>query len=964
MVQLSPSSPQGCGEHQLAKNAEDIKSQGGVSPLQTSISSALSPLQAFETYLDNGLVSLKHKIRNIEKKKVKLEDYRERLSSGETLNQDQLEAVEKYEEVLHNLEFAKELQKTFSVLNQDLLKAQKKAQRRENLLKIEVEKKRLRAVLQVQYMLQTFSQDHVQKDFKDGSNGAMYISPKEHEYLSKFSKLVCPKKPLIMNLEDQTDQSSIYLWNLLEGSEKPVAGTNYKYLKDLVARMLECGYFDSVPDPPEPKKPEPVPERTLKTKEVKTTPVRDQSGINSTPDPKPYMEYIKRDIQSCEPIRNCIQKMDLVKEAKSLRSLHASCTKPEGLKPWGAHADLKPQDTRRWPTPQPLTPLKPWETGSIAQTCPAPKKIEAEPKERRDRVPKVQVEAKPAANNVKDSKVSQTLKKREVHLTVQETSNLSSGSPTTQSHRTLPQVGTEFCSSPTLPKDPELRKQKLKDLIDQIKGTYNFMQDSMLEFEFPSPRSSSSRPPLQSTPIVTTELSRMSKQDSVLPPEKSPVTPTPEEEVFSSEEIYVANSSVSEPLPERDLTPVTVSNDQLVSPKTQTSPSALQIQQEALPMSPRCTPVSVSSSPFQGMQAVFKVNPPLPLRKEPEMKHEVRYSPEFHQTFSTVSTQTLPHCSLDANAAEQNFIQEPLTGSPYTSSSVHQMNNVTCYTSSPNMMPRITQPYVTSRGTIRGSNRGRIMTNGFRCPTPYKGNPGPESYRGAHCPTNGSYMHTSYPGREYNTAQFVPRDGNTHLCHKKPVTTNRPSSRGWSESSQLSSPERDEVFNSIDSGHGDSRSLSPADVSMSSQAATLLPVHVYPLPQQMRVAFSAARTSNFAPGTLDQPIAFDLLLNNLGDSFEFQLGHFMCPVNGTYVFIFHMLKLAVNVPLYVNLMKNDEVLVSAYANDGAPDHETASNHAVLQLFQGDQIWLRLHRGAIYGSSWKYSTFSGYLLYQD
>lgn len=36
-----------------------------------------------------------------------------------------------------------------------------------------------------------------------------------------------------------------------------------------------------------------------------------------------------------------------------------------------------------------------------------------------------------------------------------------------------------------------------------------------------------------------------------------------------------------------------------------------------------------------------------------------------------------------------------------------------------------------------------------------------------------------------------------------------------------------------------------------------------------------------------------------------------------------MLKLAVNVPLYVNLMKNEEVLVSAYANDGAPDHETA-----------------------------------------
>lgn len=127
--------------------------------------------------------------------------------------------------------------------------------------------------------------------------------------------------------------------------------------------------------------------------------------------------------------------------------------------------------------------------------------------------------------------------------------------------------------------------------------------------------------------------------------------------------------------------------------------------------------------------------------------------------------------------------------------------------------------------------------------------------------------------------------------------------------------------------------LTPVDVPVTNPAATILPVHVYPLPQQMRVAFSAARTSNLAPGTLDQPIVFDLLLNNLGETFDLQLGRFNCPVNGTYVFIFHMLKLAVNVPLYVNLMKNEEVLVSAYANDGAPDHETASNHAILQLFQ-------------------------------
>ncbi|OBS78436.1 hypothetical protein A6R68_19174 [Neotoma lepida] len=312
---------------------------------------------------------------------------------------------------------------------------------------------------------------------------------------------------------------------------------------------------------------------------------------------------------------------------------------------------------------------------------------------------------------------------------------------------------------------------------------------------------------------------------------------------------------------------------------------------------------AISTAPFQAMQTVFNVNAPLPPRKEQEMK-ESPYSPDYNQNFTSASTQTISQCQLPAIHIEQTA-QPPETGF--------------------------------------------------------------DSYRGPSSVSNGNYSQLQLQAREYPGTPYAQRD-NFQQCYKRSGTSSglQANSRaGWSDSSQVSSPERDsETFNSGDSGQGDSRSMTPVDVPVTSPAAAILPVHVYPLPQQMRVAFSAARTSNLAPGTLDQPIVFDLLLNNLGETFDLQLGRFNCPVNGTYVFIFHMLKLAVNVPLYVNLMKNEEVLVSAYANDGAPDHETASNHAILQLLQGDQIWLRLHRGAIYGSSWKYSTFSGYLLYQD
>lgn len=46
------------------------ENQRALSPLQSTLSSAASPSQAYETYIDNGLICLKHKIRNIEKKKV------------------------------------------------------------------------------------------------------------------------------------------------------------------------------------------------------------------------------------------------------------------------------------------------------------------------------------------------------------------------------------------------------------------------------------------------------------------------------------------------------------------------------------------------------------------------------------------------------------------------------------------------------------------------------------------------------------------------------------------------------------------------------------------------------------------------------------------------------------------------------------------------------------------------------
>ncbi|XP_038624528.1 caprin-2 isoform X2 [Tachyglossus aculeatus] len=1051
MVQLPLSSPGGpCpskkGEEGSMRPAKPQtnhnphgESQLASGPLQSALGLAASPSQAYEMYVDNGLLCLKHKIRNIEKKKIKLEDYKDRLKNGESLNPDQLEAVEKYDEVLHHLEFAKELQKTLSGLSQDLLKAQKKAQRREHIIKLEAEKKKLRTIFQVQYVLQNFTQDHVQKDFKEGSNGAVYLPSKELDYLIKFSKLTCPQRNESLSVEDQMEQSSLCFWDLLEGSDKAVVGTTYKHMKDLLSKLLNSGYFESVPIPhpikekegleelkkkhfskaesetivelrqPEiqaqeflnrrylpdveysTKKPEEpqswdsayarkpnlpkswealiAPKDPEKNRESSkawegTPPGASQAGVAQEPKKqdgvKPRTDHLQEGPQqeTLKPkppqIPEEPQKPEL---PKSWTAELQGDSKQQPPKPWAA--GQKQENPKQWMTPvaedrarKPET-RKLWETDGLKQqqqppptsqqlqTPPksgsatpsfvakellVPRKCSAEPKDKRERRPK------------QDLEVNQVYQP----------------------------ASSEFSSSPTLPKDPVLRREKLQDLMTHIQGTCNFMQESVLDFDKPPPSATAPpQPPSTnpSSPKASREEKLPSSSDFLKQPSQAAGTP-----VIQGSNVSLSNadqtSSGSETelgSPEIPLAAVSLSNKEpssLPAPNTSV-PAGSQGQQvfQTPPVSSHS--VTVNTAPFQAMQTVFNVNAPLPPRKEQETKESPPYSSGNNQSYSTASTQTPSQCQLSPTHVEQAPpSQESLqTVNYHPEGAVQASNGSLAFYPAQTVFPRSNQSFLGGRGTVRGCARGgRSLTNSYRSPGGYKGF---DAYRGSPAIANGGYGQLQFPGREFPGTPYPQRDLHFQQGYKRGTSGPRANSRGWGDCSQLSSPDRDgEPYADGEAGPGESRGEAAA------AAAALLPVHVYPLPQQMRVAFSAARTSNLAPGTLDQPIVFDLLLNNLGETFDLQLGRFNCPVDGTYVFIFHMLKLAVNVPLYVNLMKNEEVLVSAYANDGAPDHETASNHAILQLFRGDQVWLRLHRGAVYGSSWKYSTFSGYLLYQD
>ncbi|KAF7661317.1 hypothetical protein LDENG_00264420 [Lucifuga dentata] len=289
MVQLSPSpnldvslSPE-CEERQeepAGTGSPAVGSPDRLSHLQFTLVEFSTAYHGYDTYIEDGLICLKHKVRNLEKKKLKLEDYKERLKQGETLNKDQMVAVDKYEEVLHNLKFVRELHKTLDGLTQTLLRAQKKAAKREQAAKLEAERRRLSAVLQVQnILLRILQQDHVKRDLLSGLNQAPHVPAQRLNSLIQLATLLRVEKDHRLSLEEEMEQSALVYLDLLEGKDKPVAGSTFKLLKEELTRLMNCEYFTCLPPPPDRTEASQSPPTRIARSKSKPSEVPEEVGI-------------------------------------------------------------------------------------------------------------------------------------------------------------------------------------------------------------------------------------------------------------------------------------------------------------------------------------------------------------------------------------------------------------------------------------------------------------------------------------------------------------------------------------------------------------------------------------------------------------------------------------------------------------------------------------------------------------
>ncbi|KAK2525146.1 Caprin1, partial [Columba guinea] len=561
------------------------------------------------------------KLRNLEKKKSKLDDYQERMNKGERLNQDQLDAVSKYQEVTNNLEFAKELQRSFMALSQDIQKTIKKTARREQLMREEAEQKRLKTVLELQFILDKLGDDEVRNDLKQGSNGVPVLTEEELTMLDEFYKLVYPERDMNMRLNEQYEQASVHLWDLLEGKEKPVCGTTYKALKEIVERILQTSYFDSTHN--------------------------HQNGL-------------------CEE---------------------------EEAAPAPAVED------------------------TVAEAEPDPAEEFTEPTE---------VESTEYVNRqfMAETQFSSSEKEQVDEWTVETVEVVNSLQQQTQA--TSPPVPEAHTLGAVAQADPLVRRQRVQDLMAQMQGPYNFMQDSMLEFENQTldPAIVSAQP---MNPAQNLDMPQM-----VCPPVHA--------------ESRLAQPNQVPVQPEATQASMSLNADQTPSSSSLPTASQPQVFQAGSSKPLHSSGINVNAAPFQSMQTVFNMNAPVPPVNEPEtLKQQNQYQASYNQSFSNQ-----PH-QVEQSDLQQDQLQTVVGTYHGSPDQPHQVAGNHQQPPQQNTgFPRNSQPYYNSRGVSRGGSRGaRGLMNGYRGPA--------NGFRGGYDGYRPSFSNT--PNSGYTQPQFnAPRD--------------------------------------------------------------------------------------------------------------------------------------------------------------------------------------------------------------
>lgn len=192
---------------------------------------------------------IQNKVRNLEKRKNKLDGYMKEEEDGKELSNEQKKAVLKYEEVVSQLGISKEFCKQFQVLATTAAKEQKRIERKAAFIKQMQETTKVREVIIIQDILRQLKNEEIRSDFLNAQNGACLVEANEMDVLEQFSKHTIPVHPNFSNepsFVNSAKTAADLLNFVVDGRNRQFSETGFSFakIKELFMRIQTCGYFE------------------------------------------------------------------------------------------------------------------------------------------------------------------------------------------------------------------------------------------------------------------------------------------------------------------------------------------------------------------------------------------------------------------------------------------------------------------------------------------------------------------------------------------------------------------------------------------------------------------------------------------------------------------------------------------------------------------------------------------------
>lgn len=215
--------------------------------------------------IKNMVCVLDKKLRNLEKRKLKLVETKKKADDGSELNEDQKKALENLILVENSLATVKEVHKTLGTVEQEYTKLLRKDQKRtkqEQKEQFEVKThESVSRTIQIQAILGELNEE-VRPDFLSGSNGACELTEDELGNLDSFYELInVSSENKKMNFTGRVSEVAMHIFSVIESKDEVAFDTvTYQQISEILTRVQECGYFDKEEEVEAEEEPEVVEE--------------------------------------------------------------------------------------------------------------------------------------------------------------------------------------------------------------------------------------------------------------------------------------------------------------------------------------------------------------------------------------------------------------------------------------------------------------------------------------------------------------------------------------------------------------------------------------------------------------------------------------------------------------------------------------------------------------------------------